>query len=102
MLGSFDSPQNLTQYSIDKHEIIAWIYSLQTHSHAQEPGIAGFKVGTFLSNMNKDECLYHNQGHLAMTYSALCTLITLGDDLERVDKKGIVKGLQYPQREGGR
>ena len=102
MLGFFDSPENLTRYSIDKHEIIEWIYSLQTHSHAHEPGIAGFKGGTFLGNINKDVCLYYNQGHLAMTYSALCTLITLGDDLERVDKKGIVKGLMCLQRDDGR
>ena len=125
MLGFFDSPENLTRYSIDKEQIIEWIYSLQTPSHAENPGLNGFKGGSFLGNINgnddninindnindkRDEeertctCtpIYYNQGHLAMTYSALCTLITLGDDLERVNKKGIIKGLQCLQRNDGR
>ena len=45
---------------------------------------------------------YFDQGHLAMTYTALCTLITLGDDLSRVDKERIIKGLTQLQREDGR
>ena len=118
MLGFFDSPENLTRYSIDQNQIIEWIYSLQTPSHAENPGLNGFKGGSFLGNMNGNgngngnvntdqeemTCtrVYYNQGHLAMTYSALCTLITLGDNLERVNKKGILKGLHCLQRDDGR
>ena len=38
---------------------------------------------------------YH-QGHIAMTYTSLVTLITLGDDLSRVDKESVIRGkVQY-------
>ena len=31
-------------------------------------------------------------GNLAMSYTALSTLVCLGDDLSRVDKKGLIEG----------
>lgn len=34
---------------------------------------------------------YH-QGHIAMTYTALMSLVTLGDDLSRVDRSSILSG----------
>lgn len=42
-----------------------------------------------------DDCcgaIRYRWGHLAITYTALATLITLGDDLSRVDRKAIVDG----------
>lgn len=35
---------------------------------------------------------YYQWGHLAMTYASLSTLVTLGDDLSRIDRQDIVAG----------
>mmetsp|Transcript_30609 Transcript_30609/g.67258 ORF Transcript_30609/g.67258 Transcript_30609/m.67258 type:complete len:393 (-) Transcript_30609:58-1236(-) len=80
----------------------------------------GFKGGTFLGGpgaqyrddgakegMSRQyECLpYHgfeyDHGHVAMTYTALCTLVALGDDLSRFDKRSAVKSLKSLQRDDG-
>jgi len=100
ILGFFDSQENLKTYSISKEEIIEWIYSLQVISSPQSPPTsAGFIGGSFLG-LNVDG-EYYNQGHLAMTYSALCTLITLGDDLKRVHRNEIISALKYLQLNDG-
>ena len=44
----------------------------------------------------------YDHGHIAMTYSALCTLATLGDDLSRVNRPAIIKALGGLQLEDGR
>ena len=49
------------------------------------------------SNMNKYE-----DGHIAMTYTALCCLLILGDDLSRVNRTAIINGLKSVQLENGR
>lgn len=47
-----------------------------------------------------DEILY-NTGHIAMTYTALCTLLILGDDLSKVDRQAVAYGLKKLQGEDG-
>ena len=44
----------------------------------------------------------YEEGHIAMTYTALCCLLILGDDLSRVNKKAIVAGLKAVQLDNGR
>jgi prenyltransferase beta subunit len=44
----------------------------------------------------------HDCGHIAMTYTALLTLLILGDDLSRVNKSAILAGLRQLQLEDGR
>jgi len=44
----------------------------------------------------------YNYSHIAMTYTALTTLITLGDDLSRVNKPAIVESLKELQLDNGR
>jgi geranylgeranyl transferase type-1 subunit beta len=118
---------NLKEYNVNKNHIIEWIYSLQIiicHSRKstfsrnnifkdEERGNVhhytrgGFQGGTFLNLLsNSNQCtdydikiMMYKQGHLATTYTALCTLITLGDDLTKVDKTSIIhsiKALQQP------
>lgn len=41
------------------------------------------------------------EGHLAMTYVSLATLLTLGDDLSRIDKASIVSGMKHNQQPNG-
>mmetsp|Transcript_37008 Transcript_37008/g.64822 ORF Transcript_37008/g.64822 Transcript_37008/m.64822 type:complete len:510 (-) Transcript_37008:70-1599(-) len=80
----------------------------------------GFKGGTYLgplpnassSGENNDEDHHHHQSkskeqhpydhsHLAMTYVAICTLLTLGDDLSRLHKLAILQTLKSLQKEDG-
>lgn len=44
----------------------------------------------------------YDHGHVAMTYTALCTLAALGDDLSRFDRMGAVTSLKQLQRGDGR
>jgi len=82
---------------LDKQEIIEWIYSLQVERVDDDCHQAGFLGGSFLGESSTD----FRQGHLAMTYTALATLRSLGDDLSRVDRAGIVRSLSTHQLENG-
>lgn len=44
----------------------------------------------------------YDSGHVAMTYTGLCSLLILGDDLSRVNKQGCLAGLRALQLEDGR
>ena len=46
--------------------------------------------------------IIYDSGHIAMTYTALLSLIVLGDDLSKVNRDAIMKGLQRLQLEDGR
>ena len=41
-------------------------------------------------------------GHIAMTYTALCCLLILGDDLSKVNKKAVINGLRSLHLDDGR
>ena len=49
-----------------------------------------------------DADIPYNYSHIAMTYTALATLITLGDDLSRVDKAAVISSLKHLQLDNGR
>lgn len=44
----------------------------------------------------------YDSGHVAMTYTGLCSLLILGDDLSRVNKEAVLAGLRVLQLEDGR
>ena len=44
----------------------------------------------------------YDGGHIAMTYTALLSLIILGDDLSRVNKRAVLTGLRKLQLPDGR
>jgi prenyltransferase beta subunit len=85
-------------------DFIEYIYLLQLHATDEsiKHGHFGFVGGTFTAhNVVEPEshCEYDSvhlwrqqQGHIAMTYTALCSLLTLGDDLSRVDRQSIKAG----------
>jgi geranylgeranyl transferase type-1 subunit beta len=115
LLGVWDNIDTQGALGLDREGIIEWIYGLQVVSSNDElvggPNIheayVGFKGGSFLgggpfATINEtDEWKKFNQGHVAMTYTALCSLRTLGDDLSRIDKKGIIKALSHLQLSDG-
>ncbi|XP_033121353.1 geranylgeranyl transferase type-1 subunit beta-like, partial [Anneissia japonica] len=45
--------------------------------------------------------LGYDFSHIAMTYTALSSLLVLGDDLSRVNKNAIITGLQALQKSNG-
>lgn len=52
----------------------------------------GFQGSPFVNTIeNRGKGGKYKLGHLASTYSALCSLLALGDDLSRVKRQGIIK-----------
>lgn len=106
LLGVLDT--RLTQS--DKDDIIEWIYSYQVNIHrtqehsyttgdeSDERGVghAGFRATSMIDSGIPLDC-----GIITMTYCALATLVILGDDLERVDKKSIIAGIRHLQLYNG-
>ncbi len=60
-------------------------------------GHHGFRGSTANGIDNVYDC-----GNLAMTYTALSSLIILGDDLNRVNKTAVINGLKDHQLDDGR
>lgn len=73
---------------------IDWIYRLQVTG-------AGPRSGFLPSPMVPKEASRYRCGHLAMTYVGLVTLLILGDDLSRVDRKSIIEGMRSCQNPDG-
>jgi geranylgeranyl transferase type-1 subunit beta len=102
MLGALDL--------IKKDVIIDFIYGMQlTPAVASKEVFCGFVGSSFLGqgfqvNDTAKDCGcsdspiaghlgQYTQGHIAMTYCAICVLLTLGDDLSRLDRTGLAKGM---------
>ncbi|GBP07620.1 Geranylgeranyl transferase type-1 subunit beta [Eumeta japonica] len=61
----------------------------------------GFQ-GSSTVNINIDPANAHYKcGHLAMTYTGLCILLILGDDLSRVNRKALIEGVKALQTPEG-
>jgi len=73
----------------DPRTFITWIYSLQAPT-------GGFRVGPCLSGVGK-----YDYATLASTYSALCLLKILRDDLSRVDIASMTSFLRSCQKSDG-
>ena len=102
--------------ALQSTEIKEYIYSMQicpSSLHNSPSGQFGFIGSSYLAhnvcgqcfNKSPSSCcdasqgggcvfsfLKYHQGHVAMTYTALATLITLGDDLSRVSRLAIISG----------
>ena len=81
---------------VDVEAIIEWVYSLQQLT-------GGFCGGSFIGNnsSNNDKVHPYAHSHIAMTYTALATLVALGDDLSRVDKEAVITSLGQLQLSDG-
>lgn len=78
----------------EKHQVIEWIYMLQVTG-------AGARSGFMPSTTIPYSAPKYLYGHLAMTYTGLVTLLILGDDLSRVDRKSIIEGIRGCQNADG-
>ena len=114
VLTGLDLLESLDSVAIDKEAIIEYIYANQCINRDSPDDKSndkinyGFLGGPFLGFTNKDEYKIEDleknpyyTGNLVYTFPALCCLIMLGDDLSRVDKKGISKLLKKLQLENG-
>ncbi|XP_018320681.1 geranylgeranyl transferase type-1 subunit beta [Agrilus planipennis] len=83
-----------------REAIINWIYKLQVVNEEEE--VSGFQGSSTLSTIkNKSKNSPLKWGHITATYTALCTLVILGDDLSRVNRKAIAHSLKKLQLPSG-
>ncbi|KAJ1840721.1 geranylgeranyl transferase type-1 subunit beta, partial [Coemansia sp. RSA 2708] len=80
-------------------EMVEWIYAQQIPNG--RGGYGGFRGGSLFGPHDRCEYEPANSGNLAATYSALCSLLLLGDDLSRVDKQAVVGAIRSLQQESG-
>lgn len=87
-----------------RREICDWLYRLQIISN-DSPNCSGFQGSSTLNILNSDPNVCGSEkykwGHLAMTYTGISMLVTLGDDLSRLNRKAIVDGVAAVQRNDG-
>lgn len=100
LLGVWDDRVAQDCLQIKPQRIIDWIHNLQL--------LQGFEGGSYVGPVSMSEEGSYNiapneyhQGHIAMTYTALCTLRTLGDDLSRINRQTILESMRRLQREDG-
>lgn len=87
-------------------EICDWVYRHQVipdEMSARKCG--GFQGSSAINvlNSNRENCgtEKYKWGHLAMTYTGIAILLTLGDDLTRLNRKAIVEGVAAVQKADG-
>ncbi|XP_060565878.1 geranylgeranyl transferase type-1 subunit beta-like, partial [Ruditapes philippinarum] len=93
----------------EKNDIIDWIYSLQVLPNNDESNInhCGFRGCSSMGNpydskKNKEKGIPYDGAHIAMTYTALASLLILGDDLSKVNREVILLALRNLQQKDGR
>lgn len=86
----------------EKQDIIEWLYFLQIRPDDNNEADCygcGFRGSTTCSVEIKNEVC--DKAHIASTYTALCCLVILGDDLSRVDKRNIIHSVRKLQLPNG-
>lgn len=94
-----------------KKTICDWLYQLQvlpdSSGDMKKCGFQGSSTLNCCKNDNCDDSECNSEyakyvcGHLAMTYTALASLIILGDDLSRLNRKCIAEGVKALQQSDG-
>ena len=85
-----------------KEQICDWIYTnLLTDQTVDKSGFRGFNSGSEFSTQGSSSFSLFDTGHLAMTYTALATLLMLGDDLSRINRELVLRAVGSLQTSGG-
>ncbi|OWR49949.1 geranylgeranyltransferase type 1 beta subunit [Danaus plexippus plexippus] len=103
-VAGLDVLGSITSMTIDmQSRIIEWIYRLQVEPNKETGDMTacGFQGSSTINMPFDSEKSQYRCGHLAMTYTGLCVLLTLGDDLSRVNRRALVEGVKALQREEG-
>lgn len=94
----------------ERQHIIEWVYAQQILPDANDPDkniqFCGFRGSSYLGapfDTSRSPAVHHQYdcSHIAMTYTAMATLLILGDDLSRVNKPAILRGLRKLQLPDG-
>jgi len=110
IIGSFSVLSAFDKCPYSKQDVIEWVYSQQipeTHSDSNSETCFGFRGGPYSGFSSNQDYLQSGKVNkfdmpsLPNTYTALCLLKMCGDDLSRVNKKGISKSLKRFQLENG-
>ncbi|XP_065060016.1 geranylgeranyl transferase type-1 subunit beta-like [Rhopilema esculentum] len=107
-LSGLDILNALDRVEEDKQDMINWIYAQQIVPSFEDDDASrcGFRGASYFGGSFNPKGVPaslspYEEGHIAMTYTALCCLLILGDDLSRVNKKAIVAGLKAVQLDNG-
>lgn len=89
-----------------RHEIRDWIYRYQIITNESSMfQCSGFQGSSSINVLHSDQrscgIEKYKFGHLAMTYTGIAILLTLGDDLSRLDRKAIIRGVAAVQKPDG-
>jgi len=102
-ISGLDVLDRLESIAESQPHIVDWLYScLVTSSEDDKISRSGWRGSTTIklseSSLPSHE---HDQGHIAMTYTALATLVILGDDLSRVPRTSVLAGVRALQLPDG-
>ncbi|XP_061172532.1 geranylgeranyl transferase type-1 subunit beta-like [Saccostrea echinata] len=105
-LSGLDLLNALDKVEKDKDRIIQWIYSLQIlpnedGSNICQCGFRGSSTNAVKDSQKTEDKLRLDSGHIAMTYTAIASLLILGDDLDRVNKSAVLQALSQLQQGDG-
>ena len=102
-VSGLDVLDGLESIANTKTHIVDWLYSCLVSSQEDEKiSWSGWRGSTTIKLANSSLPSHeYDQGHIAMTYTALATLIILGDDLSRVNRKSVVAGVRALQLTDG-
>ncbi|GFN73747.1 geranylgeranyl transferase type-1 subunit beta-like [Plakobranchus ocellatus] len=107
-ISGLDLLDSLNDIESDRERIIEWIYSLQVQPNESGSNLnqCGFRGCPMLGHaydteQAKFQSIPYDSSNIAMTYTALATLLILGDDLSRVHKKAVLQGVKSLQQPNG-
>lgn len=89
-----------------QQEICDWIYRHQViPTSTSVYNCGGFQGSSTINILNSDTNTCQSEkykwGHLAMTYTGIAVLATLGDDLSRLNRRAIIDGVAAVQQPDG-
>ncbi|KAL8610793.1 hypothetical protein ACOMHN_016776 [Nucella lapillus] len=107
-LSGLDLLGALHEVEKDKSAFIDWIYSLQVLPNSSGSNVSqcGFRGSStmghsYYAKSSHDKSIPYDSGHVTMTYTALASLLILGDNLDQVDRKAVAEGLRSLQQADG-
>lgn len=96
-ISGLDVMNKLDKLPHSRQDLIDWIYNHQIEHNSSDSfkGACGFRGSTSLVTEKSKSIQNHEYdcSHVTMTFSALNVLLTLGDDLSRVNKQAILTSL---------
>ncbi|XP_012946765.1 geranylgeranyl transferase type-1 subunit beta isoform X2 [Aplysia californica] len=105
-ISGLDVLEAMKELSDSRENIVKWIYSLQIQPNDTNLEQCGFRGCSTLGHAFDTEIaatqdIPYDSSNIAMTYTALVSLLILGDDLSGVHKEPVLAGIKSLQQEDG-